>query len=55
MSVDHLTPDQQKKVRQMLREECAAFSKDENDVGCIPFLLLKIRLHDDGEKLDLGL
>lgn len=46
VSVDHLTPDQQEKVRQMLREECAAFSKDENDVGCIPSLQLKIRLHD---------
>lgn len=46
VSVDHLTPDQQKRVIQMLREECAAFLKDENDVGCIPSLQLKIRLHD---------
>lgn len=30
----------------MLREECNAFSKDENDVGCIPSLQLKIRLSD---------
>lgn len=46
VSVDHLTPDQQKKVKQMLREECNAFSKDEQDVGCIPSLQLKIRLSD---------
>lgn len=46
MSVDHLTPDQQEKVKWMLREECNAFSKDENDVGSIPSLQLKIRLSD---------
>lgn len=46
VSVDHLTPDQQAKVKQMLREECAAFSKDDSDVGCIPSLQLKIRLSD---------
>lgn len=27
----------------MLREECAAFLKDDNDVGCIPSLQLKIK------------
>ena len=42
VSVDHLTPDHQEMVRQMLREECSAFSKDESDVGCIPSLQLKI-------------
>lgn len=46
VTVDHLTPDQQEKVRQMLREECAAFSRDEDDVGCIPSLQLRIRLSD---------
>lgn len=45
VSPDHLTLDQQK-VKQMLREECVAFSKDENDLGCIPTLQLKIRLSD---------
>ncbi|TNN30720.1 Retrovirus-related Pol polyprotein from transposon 17.6 [Liparis tanakae] len=46
VSVDHLTTDQQEKVRQMLREECVALSKDDNDVGCIPSLQLKFRLSD---------
>lgn len=46
VSVDHLTPEQQEKVRKMLREECGVFSRDENDVGCIPSLQLKIRLSD---------
>lgn len=46
VSVYHLMPDQQEKARQMLREECAAFSKDDQDVGCIPSLQLKIRLSD---------
>ncbi|TWW57317.1 Retrovirus-related Pol polyprotein from transposon 297 [Takifugu flavidus] len=44
--IDHLLPGQQQKVKKMLREECNAFSKDENDVGCIPSLQLKIRLSD---------
>lgn len=44
--MDHLTPEQQEKVRKMLREQCVAFSRDENDVGCIPSLQLKIRLND---------
>lgn len=30
----------------MLTEECAAFSRDEKDVGCIQSLQLKIRLSD---------
>jgi len=46
VAVDHLTPDQQKKVKQVLREECNAFSKGEADVGYIPSLQLKIRLSD---------
>ncbi|XP_028272704.1 uncharacterized protein LOC114443000 [Parambassis ranga] len=44
VSVDRLSLDQQEKVRQMLREDCAAFSKDDDDVGCIPSLQLKIWL-----------
>ncbi|CAM4327730.1 unnamed protein product [Leuciscus chuanchicus] len=46
VSIDHLTLEQQRKVTQLLREECAAFSKDENDVGCIPSLQMRIRLSD---------
>ncbi|KAK3539175.1 hypothetical protein QTP86_027606 [Hemibagrus guttatus] len=44
--LDHLTPEQQREVQQMLREECEAFAKDEDDMGCIPSLQLKIRLSD---------
>ena len=46
VSVAHLTSEQQQKVKQMLREESGAFSKDDKDVGCIPSLELKIRLSD---------
>jgi len=38
VSIEHLNPEQQRKVKQLLREESAVFSKDENDVGCIPSL-----------------
>ncbi|KAK7944398.1 hypothetical protein WMY93_000126 [Mugilogobius chulae] len=46
VALDHLTPEQQDKVRAVLREECHAFSKGDQDVGCIPSLKLKIRLKD---------
>ncbi len=44
--VSHLLPQQQEEVRKLLREECAAFSRNDEDVGCIPSLELKIRLKD---------
>ncbi|KAL6480097.1 hypothetical protein MHYP_G00111300 [Metynnis hypsauchen] len=46
VSLSHLPLAQQHRVKQTLREECKAFSHDENDVGCIPSLQLKIRLTD---------
>ncbi|KAL0183886.1 hypothetical protein M9458_019582, partial [Cirrhinus mrigala] len=46
VSIDHLTSEQQRKLQQMLREESEVFAKDEDDVGCIPSLQLKIRLSD---------
>lgn len=46
VSLTHLTPDQQVQVRRVLREGCDAFSKDNDDVGCIPSLQLKIQLSD---------
>lgn len=46
VALDHLTPEQQVKVRTVLREECHAFSKGDEDVGCIPSLQLRIRLKD---------
>lgn len=46
VALDHLTSEQQCAVREMLREECKAFAKDENDVGCIPSLRMHITLKD---------
>ncbi|KAI5106078.1 hypothetical protein C0J45_3775, partial [Silurus meridionalis] len=44
--IEHLTPEQQRRVKQLLKEESNAFARDDGDVGCIPSLQLKIRLHD---------
>ena len=45
--LSYLTPDQWKIGKQLLREEAASFSKDEDDAGDIPSLQKKIRLTDD--------
>ena len=42
--LSHLTKDQQEAVRKVLREECAVFAKDENDIGNATDLKLKINL-----------
>ena len=39
-----LTADQVQQVRQMLREECQAFARDDMDVGCAPDLQLNLKL-----------
>lgn len=44
--VDHLLPQQQEEVRELLREEYPAFSRNEKDIGYIPSLELKIRRKD---------
>lgn len=46
VDLTHLPLVQQKKVKQMLWEECQAFSRNDEDIGCIPSLQLKIRLTD---------
>lgn len=46
VDTSHLTLSQQKEVKQMLREECSAFSKSDDDVGCAPGLQLSISLSD---------
>ncbi len=46
IKLEHLTESQQQIVRQLLKEECNAFSFDDNDVGCIPTLNMHITLHD---------
>ena len=45
--LSHLTEDQQEAVRKVLREECAVFAKDENDIGNATDLKLKIDLSND--------
>ena len=46
VALDYLTGDQQVLVRKMLREECKAFARNEDDVGCIPSLRMHITLTD---------
>ncbi|KAK7907779.1 hypothetical protein WMY93_016391 [Mugilogobius chulae] len=46
VKLDHLSPDQQRAVKQLLREECHAFAYNDQDVGCIPSLNMHITLHD---------
>ena len=46
VKLDHLEPAQQERVRQILREECHAFSYNDDDIGFIPSLKLHITLHD---------
>ncbi len=38
---------QQQQMRQMLKEECEVFAKDDWDTGCIPDLQMVIHLKDD--------
>ena len=46
LSCSGLTAEQEEKVRVLLREECDAFSKNDQDVGCVPDLQMKIELTD---------
>ncbi|XP_035264283.1 uncharacterized protein LOC118222647 [Anguilla anguilla] len=46
VQLDHLLEEQQVRVRQLLREECKAFSRNEHDIGCMPSLKMHITLHD---------
>ncbi|KAJ8010531.1 hypothetical protein DPEC_G00076050 [Dallia pectoralis] len=47
VKLDHLEESQREIVQRMLYEESAAFSRDENDIGCIPGLQMPITLSDD--------
>lgn len=47
VDLSHLTADQQRQVKQMLREECNVFAKDEWDTGCIKDLEMEIQLKDN--------
>ena len=46
LSCSGLTAEQEEKVRELLREECDAFSRNDQDVGCAPDLQMKIELTD---------
>lgn len=46
VDLSHLTLPQQQ-VKQMLREECHAFSKSDDVIGCVPGLQLSISLNDN--------
>ena len=41
-----LSPEQVRKVRQLLRDECESFSHSDDDIGDAPNLQLDIELHD---------
>lgn len=43
----HLSEDQRQQVKQMLREECDVFAKDDWDTGCIKDLEMEIQLKDN--------
>lgn len=47
VNLDHLEEKQQEIVKRMLFDECRAFARDENDIGCIPDLKMAINLKDD--------
>lgn len=46
VDVAHLSEDQQKVVKEMLRQESGAFAQDDDDMGCIPSLEMSITLKD---------
>lgn len=47
VNLEHLEEEQQEIVKRMLLEECGAFAKDGNDIGCNPNLQMVINLKDD--------
>lgn len=47
VDVSHLIPPQQQQVKRMLREECHAFSKSDDDIGFVPGLQVSVSLNDN--------
>lgn len=47
VDLSHLSEDQRQQVKQMLREECDVFAKDDWDTGCIKDLEMEIQLKDN--------
>jgi transposase InsO family protein len=46
INTEGLTSSQVSQIQKLLREECASFSKNEEDIGCAPDLELNIKLED---------
>ncbi|CAH1276865.1 GIN1 [Branchiostoma lanceolatum] len=46
VDLSHLNDEQRKVAKQMLREECGAFSKDDSDIGNMEGLKLNLKLTD---------
>lgn len=46
VDLSHLSQPEKVKVQKMLREECASFSKSDNDIGNIPTLKFSVSLKD---------
>lgn len=51
--LDHLYSEQQTLLREMLQEECKAFTQDENHVGYIPSLCIHHPERSDTSPKDL--
>lgn len=47
VDISHLSPEQQQAVKEVLYEECGAFARDSDDIGCIPSLQMEIGTKDD--------
>lgn len=47
LDLDHLEEEQKNIVERMLREECRAFAKDDNNIGCNSDLQMVINLKGD--------
>ncbi|KAJ7991310.1 hypothetical protein DPEC_G00296000 [Dallia pectoralis] len=47
VDISHLTSEQQQAINEVLSEECGAFARNSDDIGCIPSLQMEIRTKDD--------
>uniref|UniRef100_A0A8C4NM60 Gypsy retrotransposon integrase-like protein 1 n=1 Tax=Dicentrarchus labrax TaxID=13489 RepID=A0A8C4NM60_DICLA len=47
VDISHLSPEQQQAGKEVLYEECGAFARNSDDIGCIPSLQMEIRTKDD--------
>lgn len=47
VDISHLSPEQQQEVKKVLYEECGAFLRNSDGIGCIPSLQMEIRTKDE--------